>query len=125
MTRRQLLAMAAGASFLGRGVSHAQENLDPLKLMPDTHKLVFENEFVRVIESRLPPGHSEPKHAHPRNVTVHLADVDTEIRTLPDGPTTRAHASAATASWGDATVHEVKNVGTTASHNFRIELKQA
>lgn len=123
MNRRQLLAMAIGASVIGRRISDAQEILDPVKLMPDTHKLVLENEFVRVIESRLPPGHTEPKHAHPHNVTVHLADVDTEIRTLPDGPITRAHESAATASWGDATVHEVKNVGTTASHNFRIELK--
>ena len=32
------------------------QDLDPLKVAPDTHKLVFENRFVRVLEVHVPPG---------------------------------------------------------------------
>lgn len=105
-------------------LAYGQENLDPVRLMPDTHKLVFENESVRVIESRVPPGATEPKHGHPHCVTVYLVDIDAEVKTFPDGRITRAHRAAGTADWSEATVHEVKNVGHTASHNFRVELRR-
>jgi len=36
--------------------SLAQDGLDPVKLMPDTHKVVFENSFVRVIEAMCQQG---------------------------------------------------------------------
>jgi hypothetical protein len=65
--------------------SSSQEVLDPLKLAPDTHKLVFENNFVRVIESRVPAGGQEPKHSHPHGLTVYLANYDSEVTTFPDG----------------------------------------
>ena len=59
MKRRQLLfaffknivvGMLAGRSAV------AQEELDLVKLMPDTHKVVFENSFVRVVEGKVPAG---------------------------------------------------------------------
>jgi hypothetical protein len=34
----------------------AQDELDPVKLMPDTHKVIFENSFVRVVEGHVPAG---------------------------------------------------------------------
>jgi hypothetical protein len=43
--------------------SLAQDELDPVKLMPDTHRVVFENSFVRVIEGHVPAGGVELKHA--------------------------------------------------------------
>lgn len=123
MNRRQLILSTLGiGSALGRLV-RAQDNLDPLKIMPNTHKLLFENQFVRVIDSRVPAGAEEAKHGHPHCVTVYLADVEFESKALPDGKTTRARRTAGTAEWSDATVHEVRNVGSTASHNIRIELK--
>jgi hypothetical protein len=118
--RRQLLLSSLGmGSVLGRLI-RAQDKLDPLRIMPNTHKLLFENRFVRVIESKVPAGAKEARHSHPHCVTVYLADVDVEIRTFPDGKTTRVHR---TAGWSEATVHEVRNVGSTSSHNIRIELK--
>ena len=93
MKRRQLLfAILKGAAvgmFAGRYAT-AQEDLDPVKMMPDTHKVVFENAFVRVIEGRVPAGGSEPKHRHPHCVMVNLADFDAEVRTFPDGEWKRA-----------------------------------
>jgi hypothetical protein len=57
--RRQLLFSILKGAVLGIGFDqlvHAQEQLDPLKIMPGTHRLLFENEFVRVIESKVPAG---------------------------------------------------------------------
>jgi hypothetical protein len=124
MTRRELLAAGVAIASASIRPAFTQETLDPVKLMPHTHKLLFENEFVRVVESRVPPGATEPKHVHPHCVTVHLVDVDAEVKTFPDGRITRVHNGAGTADWSEATTHEVKNIGTITSHNFRVELKQ-
>ena len=56
-----------------------------MKIMPETHKLLFENRFVRVIEGKVPAGGYEPRHRHPNNVMVYLADFDAEVKTCPNG----------------------------------------
>jgi hypothetical protein len=109
--------------FVARALGAEQEQGDALKIMPDTHKLLFENEFVRVIESKVPAGGSEPRHNHPHGVIVPLADFDAEIKTFPDGKVTRVHRTFGSASWSEATVHEVKIMGNNPSHNIRVELK--
>ncbi|HEY3132861.1 MAG TPA: hypothetical protein VGL91_25640 [Acidobacteriota bacterium] len=111
--------------FLALSLASAfpQENLDPIKVAPDTHKLVFENKFVRVIEAKVPVGGMEPKHSHPHGVTVYVADYDVEMKTFPDGNVTKAHRQFGTVSWSEAVVHEVRNVGRTPSHAVRVELK--
>jgi hypothetical protein len=124
--RRQLLFSILKGAVLGIGFNQlvrAQEQLDPLKIMPDTHRLLFENEFVRVIESKVPAGGVEPKHSHPHCVTISLADFDAEVKTLPDGKTIRVHRTSGSVAWNEATVHEVKIVGNAPSHNVRVELK--
>jgi len=124
VNRRELrwTAIAASSAF-GHLVQEQDKGLDPLKVTPQTHKLLFENQFVRLIESKAPTGGTEPKHEHPHSVTVYLADSDAEIKTFPDGKTSRVHRKAGTAGWSEATVHEIKNVGATSSHTIRIELK--
>ena len=113
-----LLAVAVSASL-----SQAPNPLDPLMVCPDTHKLLFENAVVRVIEAKVPPGQTEPKHSHPRGITVYLADYDVETKTIPDNRVSRAQRKFGTVSWSEAVVHEVKNTGKTNSHAIRIELK--
>jgi hypothetical protein len=104
-------------------VAAQQEDLDPLRLMPDTHKLLFENRFVRVIESRVPAGGVEPRHSHPRCVTVSLADFEAEITTFPEGKTSRVSRTFGAVSWSEPTTHTIKILGGQPSHNVRIELK--
>jgi hypothetical protein len=124
--RRELvftvLNSLAMSLIAGRSTT-AQDDLDPVKLMPDTHKVLFENAFVRVVQGRVPAGGVEPKHRHPHNVVVFLADFDAEIRTFPDGLWNRTHRTFGTATWNEATVHEVKIVGNVPSHTVRVELK--
>jgi len=67
MKRRELLATVLKNIAIGTVVGRytaAQEDLDPVKLMPDTHKVIFENSFVRVVEGRVPAGGREIKHRH-------------------------------------------------------------
>jgi mannose-6-phosphate isomerase-like protein (cupin superfamily) len=60
---------ALGAAFLlGQSTSKVQkwwtpEN-DALAAAPQDHKLLFENDDVRVLEVTVPPGVREPLHAH-------------------------------------------------------------
>jgi hypothetical protein len=126
MQRRYLLATVlksiAIGIFVGRSTA-AQDDLDPVRLMPDTHKVIFENYFVRVVEGRVPAGGREIKHRHPHNVMVFLADFDAEIKTFPDGKWTPTHRTFGTATWNEASVHEVKIGANAPSHTIRVELK--
>ncbi len=95
---------------------------DPLVVAADTHKLVFENNLVRVLETRLPPGAHEPRHYHPHGVTVYLSDFQVHISEDGKPPVTRERKGG-TAVWSEAVVHEVHNVGQTPGHVIRVELK--
>jgi hypothetical protein len=116
-----LAASGVAASFLTP--APAAEDLDPLKVAGDTHKLILENAFVRVIEAKVPAGKVEAKHSHPHGLTISLADYSVETKTFPDGKVTRQDRKVGGVIWSEAQVHEVHNIGTTPSHAIRIELK--
>jgi hypothetical protein len=96
--------------------------LDSLRVCANTQRLIFENQFVRVLDDSIPPGVAEARHRHPHGVVVYLTDYTVE-QTTDDGKATRTPRKAATASWSEAIIHKVKNVGATPSHAIRIELK--
>ncbi len=103
--------------------SHAGDDpLDPVRVAGDTHRLAFENAFVRVLDVRLPPGKVEPRHRHPHGMSVYFTDWD--ARVTPDGAAPEVHhRKAGTFAWNEAVVHTVENAGTTEGHILRIELK--
>ena len=96
--------------------------LDPLRVAADSHKLAFENAFVRVLDVHIPPGKSEPRHRHPHGLSVYFADWDAKVAADGAQPETR-HRAAGTFAWSEAIVHTVENVGKTEGHVLRIELK--
>lgn len=100
----------------------ASDALDPVRVAGDTHKVVLDNKFVRVLDVNLPPGKIEPRHRHPHGLSVYFTDWQAKV--TPDGkaPEVRARAAGSFA-WSDAIVHSVQNVGTTHGHILRIELK--
>jgi hypothetical protein len=100
-----------------------QEELDSVKVSPETQKVIFENELVRVIDDRIPVGVAEPKHRHPHGVTVALTDYDIQQKNYMTGKVTRSHRREGEVNWTEATIHDVRNVGSTPSHAIRIELK--
>jgi beta-alanine degradation protein BauB len=100
----------------------APDALDPLRVAPDTHKLAFENAFLRILEVRVPPGKTEPRHRHPHGLSVYFSDWDVKV-TIDGRPSQVARRRTGTFAWSDAVVHTVENVGTTEGHVLRIELK--
>ncbi len=97
--------------------------LDSLIVCKDTQKLIFENQFARVIEERVPAGVAQPKHRHAHGVLIPLADSDVESVDDPNGQPTRRQLKFGDASWREPVVHAVKNVGKTELLNIRIEVK--
>ena len=134
MTRRQrkrrlvsrigaaALTFVALVVFAGPAVSQ-QEDLDVLKVIPENYKLIIDNQFVRVLEARIPAGTEEKPHRHLKGVSVCLTEYTLESRILPDGPWVRNERKVGTTYWSDASLHQVRNVGNTTSHTIRIELK--
>ena len=61
-----LLVLASGYFYLyGQDKSDFPDGFDALQAAPKSHKLIFENAFVRVLEVDVPPaGQSVPMHHH-------------------------------------------------------------
>jgi quercetin dioxygenase-like cupin family protein len=113
-------AIAATAALSGRQTG--ADALDPVRVAPDTHKVAFENTFVRVLEVHIPPGKIEPRHRHPHGLSVYLTDWSAKVTV--DGKDAQVNQRrAGTFAWSDAIVHTVENVGKAEGHVLRIELK--
>jgi len=113
------MAIAAAAMVRSQPVDAA---LDPLKVAPDSHKLAFENAFVRILEVHVLPGKTEPRHAHPHGLSVYFTDWDVKV-TVDGKPPDLHHRKAGSFAWTDAVIHTVENVGKTEGRVLRIELK--
>ncbi len=126
MTRRTLALTAGGAIMVAAALSGSQQKddqLDPVRVAPDTHKVAFENMVVRVLEVRIPAGSIEPRHRHPHGLSVYLTDWDAKA-TVDGQPSRVAHRKAGTFAWSDAVIHTVENVGASEGRVLRIELKR-
>ena len=127
MTRRTVLLAAAAAVVFGVGatLAHSQttgDALDPAKVAADTHRVAFENAFVRILEVHIPAGKTEPRHRHPHGLSVYFTDW--EAKGTVDGKPAQVNSrKRGTFAWSDAVVHTVENVGKTDGHVLRIELK--
>ena len=83
MTRRPIVsrksvALAAAMTVIAAtAFSRAQSTsdaLDPVRVAADTHKVAYENAFVRVLDVHIPPGSIEPRHRHPHGLSVYFTD---------------------------------------------------
>jgi hypothetical protein len=130
MTRKTLLlacvstlTLTAAATAITVAQSQpASDSLDPLRVAADSHKLAFENAFVRVLDVRVPAGKTEPRHRHPHGMSVYFTDWEAKV-TVDGGQPEVHHRKAASFAWSDAVIHTVENVGKTEGHILRIELK--
>jgi hypothetical protein len=100
----------------------AQEDLDPLKVAADTHKLAFENAFVKVLEVHVPPGKTEPWHRHGRRVVIYLSDFHTRSTERGKAPQENLRKFGLV-RWSEPLVHQVENIGKTEGHVISVELK--
>jgi quercetin dioxygenase-like cupin family protein len=122
-SRRMLLGVLLTTLFLliAAGTALAQ---DVMKVSPETHKVLLENDRVRVLDARMKPGEKVAMHSHPANVAYFLSDGKIKI-TYPDGKTEEREVKAGVTAWSDGVTHAAENVGTTEFHELQIELKEA
>lgn len=96
-------------------------NEDPIATNPAQYRVMWENEFVRVLEYTDKPGVQTRPHQHPNSVMVTLSAFD---RRLSSGDrVVDVSLPAGKAVWLPAQRHSGHNTGTTPTHTIFIELK--
>jgi len=107
-----LVPLAAGPAF-------AQ---DPVVVDSTHYKVVFENEYVRVLRISYGPNEVSVMHHHPAGVAVFLVDGKTEF-TLPDGQTVEGDSKAGDAVWTEEGLHLPRNLSDQPFELILVELK--
>jgi hypothetical protein len=108
------------------------ESLDALQAAPGSHRLLFENDAVRVLETTIAPGRTTPVHTHRWPCILYVLSIGNFVRRDADGAIlvdTRSSGSLpepGSAIWGDALPpHTLENVDTSEIRMIGVELKSA
>ena len=105
--------------------------LDATVAAPQNHKVVLENERVRVLEVTVQPGEREPVHGHKWPSLMYvmaedlIRDYDSEGKLLYDSRTDKARLTTPYTIWMPPQApHSVENLSKTPLRLLRVELKQ-
>ncbi len=97
---------------------------DPLIVNAKTIQLKLENDRVRVLEARLPPGAKEQMHSHPPYI-IYVISGGKALGHSQDGKTAEMVLETGAVLYRDAVTHWAENVGTTELHLILVELKSS
>ena len=119
-TKRLLPVLCVVA--LAAGFALAQ---DVTKVAPGSVKVIFENDSVRILDSRTMPGSKVAMHSHPDMLAVVLEPGSTKF-TTPEGKSRQAaeEARRGTVVYTAAESHTSENVGKTLSRAILVEFKK-
>ena len=106
----------------GGPAGSAKVTLDPVKVDPTRHKVVFENDRVRVLRVRFKAHDKTKQHEHPNGVAVYLTDVKAKF-TLADGKTREGGGKRGDVTWAVAEKHSVQNMTAKPADIILVELK--
>jgi len=108
------------------------ESLDAMIAAPQHHRLVLENDRVRVLDTRIPPGDTVPLHTHRWPAiyyTISPSDFvrrDGDGQVLFDSRSIPGMLTGAAANWIESLPpHSVENVGPSEIHLISVELKNS
>ena len=103
---------------------------DPLKTLPDSYKVQFENEWVRVVRVHYDAGAKLAEHTHPLGTTAYVYLNDSDGVTFKhSGSSTRAatrppvKTGSVTVASGQDETHTAENTAATPSDFLRIQFK--
>lgn len=106
------------------------EALDALIAAPQHHKLLFENEQVRVLDTLIPSGETTAVHTHQWPATLYVISWSDFIRydsddiVMVDSRTMIKTPEPGTALWsGPLSPHSLKNIGDKNIHVIGVEVK--
>ena len=104
--------------------------LDALAAAPGQHTLIFENDKVRVLDTRIAPGARTPLHTHRWPAVHHVISWsafvrrDDQDRVLLDTRVAGVTAAAGAVLWGEPLApHTLENVGAELLHIVSVEIK--
>lgn len=107
------------------------EELDALIAAPGNHTLLFENDLVRVLDTRIEPGDMTPIHTHCWPGVFYVQSWSDFIRRdgdgniMADSRKIKALATPPTTLWLDALLpHTLENVGDKVIWGISFELKR-
>lgn len=112
--------------LLGAGFTAAwaqQKVQDSTIVDPDVHKVILENEHVRVLDARIAPGWKSALHSHPPMVLISLGAGRFRMKG-PDGKPVIADFNPGMVIWRDATEHSWEMLSGN-THVIAVEVKSA
>jgi len=125
--------VAFGVSLLISAPSIQAHDLpahDAMTAARQDHKLLLENESVRVLETRVRPGERTAVHSHPWPAAMYVVSFSDFVRYDPDGKvlidsrTMSSKPQAGAAVWSPAVpLHYIENVGNSDLLIVAVELK--
>jgi predicted metal-dependent enzyme (double-stranded beta helix superfamily) len=129
------LLLFTGWPLLGDQDTAGPASYDAIVTAPDNHKVVFENEKVRVLEVTIKPGEKEPFHEHSMFSVMNIitgAPLRITEATIQDGKLVTGKTIEVGKDnfrppplWmPPQTLHSAENVGSVTFHAYRIELKE-
>jgi hypothetical protein len=110
-------------------MSAAPASLDAVVAAPRYHRVLLENEQVRVLDTRVGPGDTVPLHTHRWPAVHHVMSWSDFVRRDEHGAVQvdtrgKAPVAAGTALWsGPLGPHTLENVGGAELHVISVELK--
>jgi quercetin dioxygenase-like cupin family protein len=96
--------------------------LDPVRLDPQHHIVLLENDRVRVIRTILEPHLKAPMHEHSHYVVVYQTELHTTMA-MADGRNIDNVRRPGEIAWRDALKHATENVGDRTAMEIQVELK--
>jgi hypothetical protein len=110
--------------------SMASHPLDAMTAAPDHHRILFENDKVRVLDTKVPAGERTPVHAHEWPAALYVLSWSDFIRRDAEGAVLvdsrdRPRPEPGAGLWIDPLPpHSVENVGPADLHIVAVEVKR-
>lgn len=104
--------------------------LDPVIAAPQFHRVLLENEAVRVLDTAVPPGETVPLHTHAWPAVLYVLSWSHCVRRDSEGRVTMDSRNSAapllgTAIWSaPLPPHTLENIGDTDLRILAVEQKQ-
>jgi hypothetical protein len=127
------LAASAWAQSQARVVWHWPESMEAVRAAPKNHKVLFENDHVRLLEVRVQPGETENMHGHIwPSVFAFDAVQPKGTNRIIDSDTQPHGREFEDADWytpqcrtlGPQAPHQIADLDVFPQHFYRIEFKQ-
>lgn len=96
---------------------------DAVNVAPHLHKIVFEDDKLRVLKVTVEPKAKADMHWHPRNINYITKSGKLRFN-KPDGTTVDVDLSKGQVTSAGESSHAVENVGETTVETIQVELKE-